>query len=220
MTARDCFNKAATSYDFHCHLQLATGEKLISLVDAADNVIDLGCGTGITTCKLKYKKLYCLDISEKLLLKAKERLVNKNVTFLEMSFDDFTGLELDLAFANMSLQWSDNFKLTLNNIRDNLKPNGILAFSIPLAGTFAGLSTEILSFFSIEEVKQFLGDWQIIYTDYEEINYVFPSLIDSLRSIKAVGANYCKTKIKKVIPRDKSPHVLKYHIGYFVVQKL
>lgn len=220
MTIKNCFNKAASSYDSHCHLQLATGEKLISLIDSADDVIDLGCGTGITTCKLKYKKLYCLDISEELLLQAKKRLANKNVTFLDISFDNFSGLELDLAFANMSLQWSENFKVTLNNIRSNLKPNGILAFSIPLAGTFADLKTEVLPFLSMEEVKQFLADWQIIYANSEEINYVFPSLIDSLKSIKAVGANYCRTRSKKVISRDKSPHVLKYHIGYFVAAKL
>jgi len=219
MTVKECFNKAAAKYDLNCQLQLATGEKLLSLIGTADKVIDLGCGTGITTIKLKYKQLYALDISEKLLDLAKIRLGSKNITYLEMSFDDFSGLNLDLAFANMSLQWSQDLQQTLNHIKANLNPSGTLAFSIPMLGTFAGLQTAVMSFLSLAQVMDLLTDWQIIHSKSEEINYLFPSLIDSLRSIKSVGANYCATQEKRIISRDKSPHVLKYNIGYFIVRK-
>ena len=220
MSIRDCFNKAATKYDSNCQLQLATGERLLSLIKPAETIIDLGCGTGITTVKLKYKKLYALDISDKLLAQAKLRLGNKDITYLETNFDNFSGLKLDLAFANMSLQWSDNLSLTLNNIKANLKATGILAFSIPLAETFSELNISIMDFVSMKQVRELLDDWQIIYSESEEISYLFPNLIEALRSIKSVGANYCKNKTGTLPSRDRSPYLLKYNIGYFVVRKI
>ena len=218
MKIKDCFNKAASKYDTHCQLQLTTGEKLLSLTPPADNIIDLGCGTGITTTKLKYQQLYALDISEKLLAQAKLKLGNKNIIYLEQSFDDFSGLELDLAFANMSLQWSADLKSTLSNIKANLRPRGTLAFSLPLTGTFADLNISTMSFLSFAQVEQLLFEWQIIYAKTETISYLFPSLIEALRSIKYVGANYYKNKTGKRISRDKSPCLLKYNIGYFMVK--
>ena len=219
MSVKDCFSKAASKYDQHCQLQFTTGQKLLSLVEPAENVIDLGCGTGIITAKLKYKKLYALDLSDKMLSVAKKRLGEHNITYLEASFDDVNNLKLDLAFANMSLQWSDNLKLTLANIKENLALGGILAFSIPLVGTFAGINISSISFFSLKEVEEMLGDWGIIHTSQEEINYSFSSLIEALRSIKSVGANYCNLRKKVTVSREKSPQILKYQIGYFVVRK-
>ncbi len=219
MSVKDCFNKAASKYDANCQLQIKTGEHLLNLIAPVETLIDLGCGTGIVTAKLKYKKLYALDVSDKLLDQAKIRLGKNGAIYLEMSFDDFLGLELDLAFANMSLQWSEDLQSTLNNIKANLKPGGILAFSIPLIGTFADFKMATMSFFSFEQIKQLLSDWEIIYSAAKEINYLFPSLMEALRSIKSVGANYCKTKGTKLISRDKSPYLLKYKIGYFVVRK-
>lgn len=218
MTVKDCFNKAANTYNDHCQLQLATGEKLLGLLPDAENIIDLGCGTGINTAKLKYKHLYALDNSDKLLAQAKLRLGNKNITYLEQSFDAFSGLELDLAFANMSLQWSENLSLTLSNIRANLKQGGILAFSLPLIGTFGGLNIQTISFLSFKGIQQYLSDWQIIHAETQKINYLFPSLIEALRSIKCVGANYCKNSSSKLITRNKTSCLLEYNIGYFMVK--
>lgn len=219
MNIKDYFNKAAPKYDDNCQLQLKTGDTLLSLIQPANNVIDLGCGSGSTTAKLKYKKLYALDISNELLELARLRLGKRNVTYLEMSYDDFSGLNLDLAFANMSLQWSENLELSLNNIKDNLKSTGILAFSIPLLGTFSDLKTSTMAFLSAAQIEELLSSWDIIYNKTEEINYLFPNLIEALRSIKSVGANYCRNK-KNILPsRDKSPYLLKYNIGYFIARK-
>jgi malonyl-CoA O-methyltransferase len=220
MTVRDCFNKAALNYNSHCNLQLRTGDSLLKLIDPVERAIDLGCGTGLITNKIKCKKLYALDISEKMLNQARVRLKNKAVTYLDTSFDNFYEPELDLACANMSLQWSDNIALTLNNIKNNLKTGGTLAFSMPLRGTFINLTTNKMTFLTAHELHDILEEWNIIHSSHEEINYQFQSLIDSLRSIKAVGANYSKTKKTKLISRNKEPHTLTYNIGYFVVKKI
>ena len=214
MSIKDCFNKAAATYDFHCQLQLHSGNKLLSMLKEMDTAIDLGCGTGLITQKIKCKKLYALDIADKLLAKAKTRLAEHNVTFLEDSFDDFTGLQVDLAFANMSLQWSNDLNSTLINIAANLKPHGILAFSMPLIGSSKELHTE----FSLEHINHLLENWSVIHSSEEKINFIFPSLIDSLRSIKAVGAHYHQTNRFNLISREKIPHNLTYNIGYFLAR--
>ncbi len=220
MSVKNCFNKAADRYDQHCQLQITTGDKLISLVGPANTIIDLGCGTGIVTSKLQYKKLYALDLSDKMLNVAKQKLGQNNITYLHSSFDDFTGLELDLAFANMSLQWSEDLKLTLANINANLKSGGILAFSLPLLGTFSDLGVSTIEFLEFNQIQEFLINWQIIHSFEEQIEYVFPSLIEGLKSIRAVGANYCKFHKNIFISREKKSQNLKYNIGYFVVRKL
>jgi len=219
MTIKDCFSKAADRYDQHCKLQLTTGDKLLSLIEPAETIIDLGCGTGITTSKLLYKKLYALDISNKMLESAKLKLRSRNIIYLEKSFDDFCGLELDLAFANMSLQWSEDLNKTLVNINANLKPGGILAFSIPITGTFEGLNIPTIFFHEFEQIKALLVNWQIIHSFSQIYSYIFSSLVEALKSIKAVGANYCNSHKRFIISRDKTPQILKYNIGYFVVRK-
>ena len=218
MSVKNCFNKAARNYDEHCHLQITTGEKLLSLIECADRVIDLGCGTGLITAKLKYKKLYALDLSDKMLEIAEQRLGNKNITYLCSSFDEIGDLKLDLAFANMSLQWSNNFQDTLNFIKGSLNPSGILAFSIPIEGTFIDIDISTILFLEFDQIRELLQDWHIIHALSEEHNYNFPNLISALKSIKSVGANHCHSSKKSIIRRDTQPKVLKYNIGYFVVR--
>lgn len=218
MSVKNCFNKAAENYDQHCHLQIVTGEKLLSLIEYADQVIDLGCGSGLITEKLKYKQLYALDLSNKMLKIARQRLGNNNITYLETSFNNVKDLKLDLAFANMSLQWSDNLQETFQIIKANLNPEGILAFSIPIKGTFIDLDIPTIQFIEFEQIKKLLEGWQIVHAFSEEYNYLFPNLIKALKSIKAVGANYYNSCKKSIITRDTHPKTLKYNIGYFIAR--
>ena len=111
------------------------------------------------------------------------------------------------------------FGFLLPKVLLNFTPS-ILAFSIPLAGTFSELNISSMSFLSIKQVIEILDGWQIIYSESEEINYLFPNLIEALRSIKSVGANYCKNKTGTLPSRDPSPYLLKYNIGYFMVRKI
>lgn len=221
MTVKDFFNKSSMNYDAHCNLQLETGNRLLSLINNNNDIVmDIGCGTGLITSKLIFRRLYCLDISEKMLFQAEKKLGIKDIFYIQGSFDELSNFNLDLAFANMSLQWSDDLEFTLNNIKNNLKRDASLVFSIPLKETFSDLDISKLNFYSMEEVKSFLSKWQIIHASSENIQYNFPNLIASLRSIKAVGANHCKHKSSKLISRDKSPHLLKYEIGYFMVKNI
>jgi malonyl-CoA O-methyltransferase len=133
---RECFNRSLTTYDNHCDIQTQTGIKLIKdLKDLnlrPNSIVDLGCGTGITTEHLaslyeNYYKFYAIDIADKLLLKAKDRLEKYNIITLEKSLEDFLGNEkilFDLVFYNMVLQWSNNLDDVLKKIYQKLNLGG------------------------------------------------------------------------------------------------
>lgn len=219
MSIESCFDKAALSYDSYSNVQKLVGKKLLGLINEVESVIDLGCGTGFITEQIKCKKLYALDISEQMLSVAKKRLGYLDISYIKSNLADVKNLQVDLAFSNMALQWSEDLENSLENIKNILKPNGVLAFSIPLEGSFADLNISKISFYNFDKIKKLLSSWQEVSSFIEEIDEVFPSLIEGLKALKAVGANYCDRAQKKFISRSKTPQVFKYNIGYFVVKK-
>ena len=67
---KECFNKAADTYDANCYIQKIAGKKLMSYLSEyvykPDNILELGCGTGIVTEILanqynNYNQFYALD---------------------------------------------------------------------------------------------------------------------------------------------------------------
>ena len=134
------FDRAANSYDKHCHAQKSAGLKLTHLLKShhsqAEHLLDLGCGTGTTTQFLadqyQYLDFHAIDISQGLLNKAHERLDKSGIQFHNMDFDHLTAFNtnFDIIYSNMALQWSTNL-FFFNKYYLLLHENGTLAFSIP-----------------------------------------------------------------------------------------
>lgn len=235
---KDYFNTAEKTYDAKCLIQKTAGRILIRMLlrykTILKNIIDLGCATGITTEALarRYKNVehfYGIDIAPLLLLKANQRLHKFNIKLFEESFDDFhfTPLLFDLIFSNMSLQWSINLESTLLNLSPHLSQRGILAFSIPLKGTFKELNQEkILPLYEHKEIQTILNkiSYQVLNTfEYMDI-LIFPSFIQALKSIKEIGAHYYRNKSPQthLFHLRKSGHLpftLTYKIGIFIAIK-
>ena len=239
MTAiKNSFNKAAASYDTHCHLQQQTGETLIALIkkyrNESSHILDLGCGTGIVTAKLaknfSYNTFLGVDIANQLLEKASALLHPLAIEIRETDFNQpFSLGKFNLIFSNMALHWSQNLPLTLEFIKKNLAKKGQLAFSIPLLGTFNEIknTVAIQKFMTQSEVLNILTqqDYEIVATETTQISFTFSHLLTALRSIKKVGANYVKERdfhfstIRQAIqsPQEK---VLTYHIGFFIAHSI
>ncbi len=248
---KECFNKAAAYYDQQSILQQRIGqsllEQLVAVVPAVtgihagttatvQRIIDLGCGTGIITEKLaqtfQYRQFYAVDIAEQLLLQAKTRLSPLGIEVFNADFEEYiAGTPLfNLAFANMALQWSFNFAHTLQKISSLLETKGLLAFSLPLAGTFTELSQNypINKFYAAQEILDFLSQVQLTPLTFttETIHLQFASLQAALWSIKAMGANYVKKESRRTKPKAMNatqllqPTGLTYEIGYFIAQKV
>ena len=235
---KKAFNKAAESYDAYCQLQLSTGKKLISLIQPyahpTSRIIDLGCGTGIVTrelvAALPHDEFFAIDVADQMIEKARTQLQDYSLTLSTANFDQPLTLgRFNISFSNMALHWSHDFVNTLKQLLHTLTEDGILAFSIPLLGTFA----EIESYCAINDfmdsifVKKILDNsgYHIIQMQTEAMTFEFADFLQALRSIKKIGANYVKkridlnyTKIKQAVLSGEQAR-LTYQIGYFVVKK-
>jgi len=114
-------------------LQLAQGY----LNDQMD-VLDIGCGTGISTRKLSLiaKNVIGIDFSQKMIDMARQATIHeKNVEYLLASIEDdqdFGAFDIVIAFNVLHLV--SNPEETLNKIHHLLKPEGLLISTTPCLG--------------------------------------------------------------------------------------
>ena len=227
------FNKARLTYDEFSQPQILAGENLIkqlcSINTQFNQVIDAGCGTGLTTRRLaksiQYKSFYAIDIAESLLSEAQK--YQENIRYALLNYDNIDQ-HYDLIFSNMSLHWSASILHTLKVFHSALASDGLLAFSVPLQGTFSeiagGYSTYQL--YSSDQILNILhtSGYKIVNEEYNIIVNEFPDTLTALRSIKLTGANHVTKKKHKSL-RGKSflqQHECKqlsYFIGYYIVEK-
>lgn len=229
-----CFNKAGQTYDLYSEAQHEIGLELIKKIPKKyyPAQMDLGCGTGWLTKHLiethAAEYCYALDFSENLLNIAKARLHEYPVVLLQHDFDDFVRHDaFDLIYSSMALHWSRDFSVCINNLFQNIKPDGCLAFSIPLRSTFHELSDySIQSFMELDQINQIIKNAGFSQIECSEklIKLVFDSKLAALKMIKSIGANYVPERklfaMNKAILTDKNPFELTYHIGYFVARKI
>ncbi len=240
---KQCFNRAYQSYDNACQTQIHIAnsliKKIVELNNTYENVIDLGCGTGMITemlaQQIQFKNFYALDIADRLLERAHQRLRAYPIELIETDFENFNYAQYDLIFSNMSLQWSSDFSAMLKTILSSLKTDGILAFSLPLQGTFCELKSAFRNpFYPAKVIKKLLAEQnlQLLFSQSETLSYTFSSPFLALKSIRAVGANYlfsaektarskCNQLINNVFSTKnlKKTPKLSYVLGNFIVKK-
>ena len=240
------FSKAQKTYDHNSQVQINVGEYLINLLTRKkdivfNSIIDLGCGTGLTTKKLaenvQIKNFSALDFSKSFLAEAKLKKYPNKINFILADFDQYFIQKpgsYDLIFANMAMQWSKDFISLLKVLFNNLSKSGQLIFSIPVHNTFNEIRTtcHINQFYKPFEVLTFLENcgFQIQFTTSKTYTLYFNSPIERLKSIKYTGANCYKGPRKKMSPlllkQLKTAHNLNeksfpltYEIGIFNVKK-
>lgn len=245
---KNAFDKASYGYDQHSHLQFKLGcqliEKIKSIWGSADNVsnrhdpsiLDLGCGTGKITNELASyfirEKIIAVDIAPNMLNIAKRQVAHKNVQFYLSNFDEYfdeqkNHLPFDLIFSNMALHWSRDLNLLINKASSLLNKQGMLAFTIPMINTFQELQSDfaVQHFYSPDEIKMLLtqNDLNMIHADTALHHLTFSNTLNTLQSIKKMGANYVSMRKTKGLRTQKSINqlniqMLTYHIGYFVAR--
>lgn len=202
------FNRAAHIYDYNCLLQLTVARQLIEMIKPkikrVNKMIDLGCGTGLSTqilqSEIKPGELYAVDIANQCLSIAASRLGLESI--VESSFDcvPFEDEVFDVVFSSMSFQWSCDINKTIQEAMRLLKPKGVLAFALPTDQSFKDLHAIFKSlgyyhvlnhFVSSEKIYELLSGGKIL--TFCERKYVlhFDNFFTLLKSIKNVGAN-CK----------------------------
>lgn len=229
----DYFNRAALTYDQQSTAQQKIGRALLSCLKPLPQqarIIDLGCGTGLTTAELAkqqpYQEFIALDLADQLLIHAAKRLLPLGIRIHHADFDSLvTHAPYHLIFANMALQWSNNFDQTMRIIKSALSTEGQCAFSLPLTHTF----TELKPYFAVHRFMQHetilanlvkLG-YRVYATREEKIIEKFTDTLTALRSLKYTGVNFCAQRNTKSLKKMRFPdHIttLTYHVGFYVLQ--
>ncbi len=99
-------------------------------------IVDLGCGTGDLTAilhaHLQADETVGVDSSEAMMARATaDHAGVAGLSFAPGDISTWLGEDLDLVFANASLQWVDDHLNLLARMRTALKADGQLAFQVP-----------------------------------------------------------------------------------------
>lgn len=155
------FSSIANVYDKFASPQKKWGDKLISSIandTGVKTVLDIGMGTGSMALELskifKDAKIYGCDFSTSMVECAKNKVKKqklKNFVFAESDFENMPYKDnfFDVAFSNMSLQWSSNLKTALKEALRVIKKGGVFYFTIPGRNTLR----EIKKLFEENSIK-------------------------------------------------------------------
>lgn len=256
------FNKAHKTYDQSCLIQNRICEETLTLLlkyihtlhlsPKFGVIADFGCGTGLSTRKLLHhiqcKICYGVDLAIGLLNIAIEKDKTKETTcsehletfFIVADIDQLPlqANSIDLIFSNMALQWMPHLLCSLQHIHEHLKPNGIIAFSLPINDNFPELHSnfklKVPHHEFITNTLNFLG-YEVLCTSINILIESFPSQLEAIRSLKKVGANHhsqdqnlkmsknCTIGLSKATIHkafvDPTLSQLSYEIGIYVARK-
>lgn len=132
------FNRQAKAYDKHAVIQQRMAHRMIQTMDEngveAEEVLELGCGTGYLTLILSERfpnaRLTGIDLSERMVATARERTGEQ--VCLRVGDAEVESLErgcYDLIAANAVIHWFQSPGNTLRRLVDALRPGGFLICS-------------------------------------------------------------------------------------------
>jgi malonyl-CoA O-methyltransferase len=230
------FGRAAETYDNAAHIQKWSGEKLISGLShcqTPQSIVDLGCGTGWHSCKLKQQfpesQVTGVDISPEMLEYAN---THQSVSGIDWLCSDAEDLALekssqDLIFSNFALQWCNNPSLSLAEIFRLLRTTGQFHFAVPGPKTLWELrqvwssidkDVHINRFISINQWHDALKEVGFSHIELSSTHKVemHASVKDLLTNLKTVGAtNHNSGQTKYLTGKN---HIKRLYDGYQIFQ--
>ena len=131
------FSEIAREYDRRALLQASAGERLLALAEVkpSDDVLDLGCGTGKLTAKLRQLtggRVAGIDIEPEMIRQAQEVYHDRGITFVCLNAEEMAYKEeFDLIFCNSAFQWFKRPEEVLTRSYEALRPGGRMAVQAP-----------------------------------------------------------------------------------------
>ena len=206
------FSRYAHTYDNHAQLQKLMAEKLASFLpkNTSDQVLEIGCGTGLFTKYLiakPAKKIFLNDISPgmikymrlKISLPPYSQIILGNAEMLKFQM-------VDMIAANAVFQWFKNPRVVLGRLNSYIKENGSLVFSTFGPSTLAELRkvTQLESpalLLSKNEWCKLLEEagFTVNLSAKESHKTFFPNTFRLLKNLQQIGAAPTQmTNLKKL----------------------
>ena len=203
------FDAKASVYDDAALVQYEIGTRLFERLDYLKIdprfILDVGCGTGVFSERLKkrYPKatIVGLDVSFNMLKGAKERHTWRNKWPLigaDMQHIPFAEGTFDLIFANQVIHWSTEIPAVVRELSRVLRISGCVMFSTLGPDTFIQIRQAFSNVDPYAHTNSFLdlhdlGDillsehWLDPVVDMEMLDVNYPKLSSLLRALKSQG---------------------------------
>ncbi|MBF0255258.1 MAG: malonyl-ACP O-methyltransferase BioC [Gammaproteobacteria bacterium] len=204
------FNRAASGYDQLAGLQRQMAERLTERLDyiriQPQGILDLGCGTGWMTGRLRRRypkaRLLALDFAPAMLAQARRQgswLRPIHCLAADARALPLPAQSLDLLISNAMLQWCDDPQAVFAEWLRVLRPGGLLLFTTFGVGTLAELEQAWAAVDRHPHVSRFvdmhdLGDgllglgWENPVLDIDRFTLHYPSVAELMGDLKGLGA--------------------------------
>lgn len=217
---RQSFSLAASSYDANASVQQTIASRLASLIDCgcnAQNVLEIGCGTGFLTqillSKLDTEKYYLNDISQTMLDSANAKIGN-DTRIIPFCADAETSAWplVNIVASSSAIQWFTNSSTFVSKACQSLSKGGTLAFSTFGPNNYfeiREISGFGLTYPPIDYWQKMVGDqFEISIANNEELPLYFNNMRQLLHHIKQTGVNALQNK--PLTPAAMRQFMLKY----------
>lgn len=136
------FSSISPNYQQRATLQHTAATKLFELLSIrrSDDVLDLGCGPGHLTRRIRDLTtgiVFGVDPCETMIAKARRNCQFLAVTFLTAEAENFeTSQQFDVIFCNSAFQWLHDPLKALNNCNRVLRPGGRIGIQAPARANY------------------------------------------------------------------------------------
>jgi malonyl-ACP O-methyltransferase BioC len=207
------FEKSMKVYNKNASVQNLMGDRLLielsKLSNSFDNILEIGCGTGLLTQKIakniKFKTYYANDLVEK--SKNYIQKIIPEVKFLAgNALKIKPSKKMDLLISNAVFQWFNNLDKAIEILKLSLANDGILAFTTFSPQNFKELTSITgltLEYKTKDEVIKILENhnFEILYSEEFSEILEFKTPLELLAHLKNTGVNSLSEKtwtVKKV----------------------
>ena len=204
------FSAAAPAYDSAATVQATVAARLAARVaglpalERARHVVEVGCGTGLLTRALLPRlpagaRLLATDLSPAMVERARGALTHPALSFAVMDADRpaLPPGGADLVVSSFAAQWFADLPAALAGLADALAPGGILALTLPGAGTFAewraahraaGVESGLADFPTPDRLAAMAPTGGVAWVGRETVTSEHPDALAFARALAATGA--------------------------------
>lgn len=205
----DAFSRAATAYDHHATLQRRAAAALMAgLPDdlRPARMLDLGCGTGDLARRLRARfpgaAIDGFDIAPGMVAACHEAWADDpSARFVIADIGSTVNrIPADIIASSFALQWLADGPTCAANWSEAVRPGGVLAIAVPVAGSLAGLATRYetmtgrrfpgLDYASTERYTAAVqgAGLEVVYRAYEDLTMPDGDSLELLRCLRNLGA--------------------------------
>jgi malonyl-CoA O-methyltransferase len=193
------FSRSLKTYSGNAVIQKQMAKKLVGEIPGFnfEKILELGCGTGFITEELVSKINFSDYITVDIIPECKNYIskISDKIRFICEDIEDNNKIyssKYDLIISNATLQWLDNLPQFIQKLKNNLTDTGYLIFTLFGKENYKELAPFVknpLKYYSVDEIKNFCTDYEIINISEEKFVMEFKTPTYVLRHIKNTGVN-------------------------------